>query len=363
MDEKNARARNPRIEALRLAAIVGIAVFHTFQPWFGALTGGSWDAGPATRTALGCVSLLGTYGNHVFFLISGFFLIPRAVGAARGDGYWPSQARAVVRRALPILATVALYAAIALAVSSWVTPIEGVSTHETGWLVGGLQFVWVYLAVVVLAPAIGWVWARLSRPRALVATIAVAALLANAYIAFVSPGDEVRSLLEWRKLMSAASYLVAFLVGGALADLDLRPLSRALVPLVLVAVAFEAVAGIGGDLRLLEALSFKSTSALSFLLAVASLARAAQGPGTSWPPLPARGCRTLARSILGFYVAQSMFYALWSPALTQLTAASLPYGEGAFLATGVVASIVLLALFFAFDQLVRLPALRLARLA
>lgn len=363
MDEKSARARNPRIEALRLAAIVGIAVFHTFQPWFGALTDGSWGAGPATRTALGCVSLLGTYGNHVFFLISGFFLVPRAVEAARDAGYWPAQARSIVRRALPILATVALYAAVALAVSSWVIPIEGVSAHETGWLVGGLQFVWVYLAVIALAPAIGWAWARLSHPRALVATIAVAALLANAYIAFVSPGDEVRSLLEWRKLMSAASYLVAFLVGGALADLDLGPLSRALVPLVLVAVAIETIAGIGGDLRLLEALSFKSTSALSFLLAVASLARAAQSPGTSWSSRSARTCRTLARSTLGFYVAQSMFCELWRPPLTQLTTASLPYGEGAFLAAGIVASIVLLALFFTFDQLVRLPALRLARLA
>ena len=28
------RARDPRIEALRLAAILAIAVFHTFQPLF-----------------------------------------------------------------------------------------------------------------------------------------------------------------------------------------------------------------------------------------------------------------------------------------------------------------------------------------
>lgn len=89
--------------------------------------------------------------------------------------------------------------------------------------------------------------------------------------------------------------LVAFLVGGVLADLDLGPLSRALVPLVLVAVA--------------------------------SLARAAQSPGTSWSSRSARTCRTLARSTLGFYVAQSMFCELWRPPLTQLATASLPYGR------------------------------------
>ena len=38
--------------------------------------------------------------------------------------------------------------------------------------------------------------------------------------------------------------LAAFLVGGVLADLDLGPLSRALVPLILVAVAIEAIASI-----------------------------------------------------------------------------------------------------------------------
>lgn len=36
MEKTVKKPRNPRIEALRLVAIVAIAVFHTFQPWFAA---------------------------------------------------------------------------------------------------------------------------------------------------------------------------------------------------------------------------------------------------------------------------------------------------------------------------------------
>ena len=112
------KQRNPRVEALRLVAIVGIAMFHTFQPWFEAATDGSWAASPLTLVAVGLISLLGAYGNHVFFLISGYYLLPRAASAAGGDRYWTDQARRTVRRALPILATVVVYALIALAVST-----------------------------------------------------------------------------------------------------------------------------------------------------------------------------------------------------------------------------------------------------
>ena len=104
MSERGARPRNPRIEALRLVAILGIAVFHTFQPWFDAMVDGTWDASPALRATLGLVSLLGAYGNHVFFLISGYFLVPRAVRSAREREPWRAQARAIAHRALPILA-------------------------------------------------------------------------------------------------------------------------------------------------------------------------------------------------------------------------------------------------------------------
>ena len=228
MSEKSARPRNPRIEALRLVAILGIAVFHTFQPWFDAATSGAWAPSAATLSVLGCVNLLGSYGNFVFFLISGLFLVPRAVEDARTNIPWRRRWLQVLRRALPILATVAIYAACALLVSSFVTPIEGVSLGETGWLAGGLQFIWVYLALVVASPVMGQVWAHARKPRHLVGALVVAVFVVNAYIAFVSPGENVRGLLEWRKLMSAVSYLAAFLAGGALAGSEHPRLARAL---------------------------------------------------------------------------------------------------------------------------------------
>lgn len=44
--------RNARLEALRLVAILSIAVFHTFQPWFAAATDGRVDLGVPVLAAL-----------------------------------------------------------------------------------------------------------------------------------------------------------------------------------------------------------------------------------------------------------------------------------------------------------------------
>lgn len=357
-------ARNPRIEVLRLIAIAGIAVFHTFQVPFAAATGGSWAPGAPALLVLGCVSLLGAYGNHVFFLISGYFLVPRAAGHAHDDAYWRDQALATVRRAVPILVTVALYAIVALAVDAWVLPIESVGIDRFGWIVSGLQFIWVYLAVVVATPVIGWVWAHVSRPRAAVAVVVVAVFAVNAYIAFVSPGGDERGLLEWRKLMSAASYLVAFLVGGALAQRSL-PRPGALLALTgVLALAAEAAAALTGSLALLDALSFKSTSLLSFVLAVCSLAVAAGRPAGGAHPRAARLACKLTPSILGFYVAQSMFSQVWLPAAEGLmSAAGASAGVAGSLGTGFAASMALLFAVLVADRLVRVPILRALRLA
>lgn len=357
-------ARNPRIEALRLIAIAGIAVFHTFQVPFAAATGGSWAPGAPALLVLGCVSLLGAYGNHVFFLISGYFLVPRAAGHAYDNAYWRDQALATVRRAVPILVTVALYAIVALAVDAWVLPIESVGIDRFGWIVNGLQFIWVYLAVVVATPVIGWVWAHVSRPRAAVAVVVVAVFAVNAYIAFVSPGGDERGLLEWRKLMSAASYLVAFLVGGALAQRSL-PRPGALLALTgVLALAAEAAAALTGSLALLDALSFKSTSLLSFVLAVCSLAVAAGRPAGGAHPRAARLACELTPSILGFYVAQSMFSQVWLPAAEGLmSTAGASAGVAGSLGAGFAASMALLFAVLVADRLVRVPILRALRLA
>ena len=362
--------RDPRIEALRLVAIAGVAIFHTFQTWFAAATDGSWATGPVTLTALGCISLLGAYGNHVFFLISGLFLVPRAARTSRENGYWRAQVHRTARRALVVLASVALYAAFALLVSTFVTPLDGVSLHESNWLVGGLEFIWVYLVLVAATPVMGWVWARVRRPHVLVGVLVTIVLAINLYIAFVSPGGEERGLLEWRKLMSAVSYLTAFLVGGMLGERRCSHPARWLAVCVIASVALEETAAALGARDLMVALSFKSTSPLSFALAVASV-RLATDARTDTPVPASRGsdgrasalvCR-ITPSILGFYIAQSLFSPLWRPAVEALTQAAAPTGGAALLATGVAASLTLLAALLAVDQVMRLPLLRRLGLA
>lgn len=365
MSEQAKRPRNARIEALRALAIAGIAVFHTFQPWFEAATDGIWSTTPELLAALGCVSLLGAYGNHVFFLISGFFLVPRAARASQEEGYWGAQLRAFGRRALVILSSVAIWAAVALAVSTWVAPIERVSLTSLSWLVGGLQFIWVYLVVVACVPLIGWVWARVRSPRAAVCALAVVVFAVNAYIAFVSPGSDERGLLEWRKLMSAVSYVVAFLAGGALAESRLGWGRRMLAVSGACCIIAACAAGLSENLWLLKALSFKSTSLLSFALAVSSMACAAgaRPNGHSEGDHPAALIRAITPSILGFYIAQSMFTSAWHPAANELLARALEAGSAAFLATGVLASLAFLSVVLIVDRVLRINLLRRLSLA
>ena len=364
MSATKKQPRDVRVEALRVIAIACIAVFHTFQPWFEAATEGSWSAGPVLLSALGCVNLLGSYGNHVFFLISGFFLVPRAAAAASEKDYWASQLRTFCRRAVTILASVAVWAAVALAVSAWVVPVGRVSLTDLTWLVGGLQFIWVYLVVMLAVPLIGWVWAHVRSPRTVVCVLVAAVFVVNAYIAFVSPGADERGLLEWRKLMSAVSYVAAFLAGGALAGTRLDWGRRALAASVVLSVGAACFAGATGNLWLAKALSFKSTSLLSFALAVSSLACAAQTPPKdSGQGRLAAAIRATTPSILGFYIAQSVFTSSWHPVAHDLLSAALAWGPVAFLAVGVVASLVFLAALLIVDRLLRVSLLKLLRLA
>lgn len=371
--------RDPRIEALRLVAIAGISLFHVLPQWLDTARIGWWAPAPHVTLALGAVSLLGAFGNNVFFLISGMFLVPRAADASSERGYWRDQAARTLRRALSILCSVALYAALALAMSAWVTPLDGVSLDQSAWLVGGLEFIWVYLAIVAACPLIGWVWRRTPRVGALVGALTVAVFAVNAYIAFVSPGSDVRGLLEWRKLMSAATYLDAFLVGGLLSRADLSRAPVALAATVACALAAEGYAAVTGDLQLVEALSFKSTSLLSFALAVAAVACAARprraagsDAGQEPGPAPASDARrgagarlvcALSPSVLGFYIMQSIFSPLWRPVVDQACQLAIDRGQDLFLVVGTSLALVLLAVLLLVDRIVRIPLLRAIRLA
>lgn len=88
-------ARNIAIEALRLIAVAGIAVFHTFQWTFQATRAGLPEYVPLAAFphsgVLGFINLLGCWANEVFFMISGYFLIASAARAWDGGATWKSQ--------------------------------------------------------------------------------------------------------------------------------------------------------------------------------------------------------------------------------------------------------------------------------
>lgn len=383
--------RDPRIEALRLVAALGIASFHTFMPWFDAMTsrdglGAVLAAQPAAATALGVVDLLGAYGNNVFFIISGLFLVPAAAKASAGAGYWGTQARKTARRSGSILAAVAFYAAAALFASTFIVPIEDVAVGKVDWLTSGLEFIWVYLALTVLAPAIGWAWLRIGRRGAAVGALLAAVFALNAYIAFFSQVPDDAGFLDWRKLMSAVTYFAAFVTGAYLGEkrLGRRKAGTALGIVAAVAVAVELACALAGELDLMWDLSYKSTSLISFALAAASVAFArsetepdgARSPAASTPDTGAQatGARpqgALARlavaaapGILGFYIAQSNFSSVWWPVFTDLTGRALEtWGVGPFFAAGFALSLALLVSLLAFDRLVRAPLFRKLGLA
>lgn len=355
-------AREPRVEALRLVAAASIAVFHTFMPWFYELThcyglGAYIVDNPVTTPLLGFFNLLGAFGNNVFFFISGLFLVPAAARASLQDGYWAAQRAKTATRIKQILSTVVLYLALILGVSAFAVPIEGVSLAKLPSLLVWLEFIWVYLALTALAPAIGWVWARIRRPKAAAAVIIAAVFAVNAYIAFFDMGDLDRELLDWRKLMSAVTYFAAFIGGAALADVRLRPGAAAalLATAVGVSLGVECKLAWSRELLLMYATSFKSTSALSFAMAAAAVlfARRNDGEKDAGPGLATR----FSPSILGFYILQSLTSPLWQSAFGELLEDIylMPQTTSCeMLAAGVSLSLALLAGLIAFDRAFRL---------
>ena len=355
-------AREPRVEALRLVAAASIAVFHTFMPWFYELThcyglGAYIVDNPVATPLLGFFNLLGAFGNNVFFFISGLFLVPAAARASLQGGYWAAQRAKTAARVKQILATVALYLALILGMSAFAVPIEGVSLARLPSLLVWLEFIWVYLALTALAPVIGWVWARIRRPKATAAVIIAAVFAVNAYIAFFDMGELDRGLLDWRKLMSAVTYFAAFIGGAALADVRLHPGAAAalLATVVGVSLGVECKLAWSRELLLMYATSFKSTSVLSFAMAAAAVLFARRNGGKKGAGL---GLATrFSPSILGFYILQSLTSPLWQPAFGELLedVYLMPQTTSCeMLAAGVGLSLALLAGLIAFDRAFRL---------
>ena len=360
-----AHTRQLSIELLRIAAICGIAIFHTFQPWFEARmsSGGTpvempfaalGDLGVGPLTILACIDQLGAWGNHVFVMISGFFLLPRCASMP-----WHTQIQRTGRRVLALVSVIVPYIVCALLVAVQAPTVTAARLDTTTWLFHGLQFIWVYLALIILCPFLGWLWWRCPHQTVCLGIVLVGVYTVNAYIAFISPGDPVRTLFEWRKLMSALTYGASFIAGGWLATRIHAGRSNAGVPLlitlVILTVVSEYACAVYGNTELMRALSYKSTSLFAFVLALAALVVAASGSLESAQRHPALAAAVAVGTsgTLGFYVLQSLFSRGWHHLADALLAQVAPPGFGVFLLVGVGISLALLVALIAPDTGVR----------
>lgn len=325
--------RNIAIEALRLIAVAGIAVFHTFQWTFQATCAGLPEYVPLAAFphsgVLGFINLLGCWANEVFFMISGYFLIASAARAWDGGATWKSQMQRTAQRLGKVVMPAAFYCVVALSWSTVVSPIPDVTLSTHYWYTLGLEFIWVYAATVFMAPWFGLAKSRLSQKSYTTTVIAVGilAFVVNGYIAAMSTTSAGE--FSWlQKLMSAATYVIAFLIGGLLRDVtDVMDSDRAgtlgmrsLAAILALATILEGALSFTGNLTAMAVLSYKSTSLISFALAAASLLFAATRRRALGNPRNAGVIVTLSTATLGFYVMQSLTSSLWRPVFNTLLA-------------------------------------------
>lgn len=318
-------ARNISIEALRLVAVAGIAVFHTFQWTFQAVCTGLPEYAPLAAFpcsgALGFINLLGCWANEVFFMISGYFLIPSAVRALQNG----SSARNLTRKSLARLKKIVLptlfYCAACLFVSMYVYPLPEISLHEIGWLTLGIEFIWVYAASVLLVPVIVLARRQIGSKRApfVVAVLVLATFGINCCIA--ATANEATGIVLWRKLMSAVTYLIAFIAAGEI-RFALERYGNAsgaqkskivFIGLTAATVALELLLSANSQYDALWTLSYKSTSVISFILAAASVAAAALHQPRHEATAAGKTIVSLAAGTLGFYAVQSFTCNVWRP--------------------------------------------------
>ena len=326
-------ARNISIEALRLVAVAGIAVFHTFQWTFQATCVDAVEYAPLAMFpysgVLGFINLLGCWANEAFFMISGYFLIASAARAWSDGATWTSQIQRTTQRLGKVILPTAFYCLVALAWSTVVSPIPDVTLNTHCWYTLGLEFIWVYAATVFMAPWFGLAKSQLPQKtyKTTVIAVGVLAFVVNGYLAAMSATSAGE--FSWlQKFMSAATYVIAFLIGGLLRDVtDAMDSDRAgalgtrsLAAVLVLATILEGALSFTGNLTAMATLSYKSTSLISFALAAASLLFAATRRSASGNPRTAGVIVTLSTATLGFYVMQSITSSLWRPVFNTLLA-------------------------------------------
>ena len=356
-------ARNISIEALRLVAVAGIAIFHTFQWTFQATCTGVPEYVPLAvfpySGLLGFINLLGCWANEVFFMISGYFLIASAARAWSDGATWKSQIQRATQRLGKVILPTAFYCLAALTWSAAISPIPDVSLHTHYWYTLGLEFIWVYAATVCMAPLFGLAKYRLDKKSYTAAVVAVGILvvIVNGYLAAQSMANSGE--FSWhQKIMSAVTYVVAFLMGGLLRDVTdsmdsgrTRSLGKqSLVTVLTLTLILEAALSATGNLTTMATLSHKSTSIVSFVLAATSLLFAATRNSKTSNTRAANVIVTLSAATLGFYVMQSLTSSLWRPVFNTMLANILVNASNpaaTCIATGTAISIVFaLALIF-----------------
>ena len=370
-------ARNIAIEALRLIAVAGIAVFHTFQWTFQATCAGLPEYVPLAAFphsgVFGFINLLGCWANEVFFMISGYFLIASAARAWDGGATWKSQMQRTAQRLGKVVMPAAFYCVVALSWSTVVSPIPDVTLSTHYWYTLGLEFIWFYAATVFMAPWFGLAKSRLSQKSYTTTVIAVGilAFVVNGYIAAMSTTSAGE--FSWlQKLMSAATYVIAFLIGGLLRDVtDVMDSDRAgtlgmrsLAAILALATILEGALSFTGNLTAMAVLSYKSTSLISFALAAASLLFAATRRRALGNPRNAGVIVTLSTATLGFYVMQSLTSSLWRPVFNTLLAnilVSQNSPAAICIVTGTVISIVFALALLIIDAARSLIARKLKR--
>ena len=370
-------ARNIPIEVPRLVAVVGIAVFHTFQWTFQATCVDAVEYAPLAMFpysgVLGFINLLGCWANEVFFMISGYFLIASAVRAQDGGTTWKSQMQRTAQRLGKVVMPAAFYCVVALSWSTAVSPIPDVTLSTHHWYTLGLEFIWVYAATVFMAPWFGLARSRLPQKSytATVIAVGILAFVVNGYLAAMSATSAGE--FSWlQKLMSATTYVVAFLIGGLLRDVtDVMDSERAdalgmclLVTVLVLTTILEGELSFTGNLTAMATLSYKSTSLISFALAAASLLFAATRRSASGNSRTAGAIVTLSTATLGFYVMQSLTSSLWRPVFNTLLANILVSQNSPAvicIVTGTVISIVFALTLLTIDAVRSLIARKLKR--
>ncbi|MBQ1424857.1 MAG: acyltransferase family protein [Aeriscardovia sp.] len=316
------KARNLNIELLRCVAILSIALFHTFVPYFNALAYGAEASGINTAMkgsfialfAMALINFLGSAGNFIFYMISGFFLIPHAIRDT-GRGFWAKQIRSVARRCIVIVGSVIVFALLTVFLH-FVCRMPSARLAGIRWLGGDLEFIWLYLLFCILAPFAALVQNKWPRGwTALLTVLLILTFACNAFIAFFSQGGVNHALDGWRKIMSALTYFWGFCLAGVAGEKgwsrNRKCAGEIFIICLISAFVTTFVCAAAQSWKIAGDLSFKSTSLISFGLAFSLLMLSASREKKNGEFKAGRAITFFANGILGFYIFQSMLTSFW----------------------------------------------------